>query len=67
MSFAADGQSFAALCAATLQDQTPVLGAHADQKSVSFAAVTSVGLKRALTLHGIPSEENEPSIVTKAF
>jgi hypothetical protein len=34
---------------------------------VSLAAMTPVGLKSALPLHGVPSKEIEPSIVTKGF
>jgi len=52
-----DSQSLAALGAATLEDETAILGAHPDQKPVPAAATATVGLKRAFTLHdnsGLP-------------
>ena len=65
--FATDRQPFAPLGAPALQDQTPVFRAHANQKPVRLAATAPVGLKCALAFHVTPSEENEPSIVTKGF
>jgi hypothetical protein len=54
--FAADGQTLAALRTAPFQNQTPVFGAHADQKAVRPLAVARIRLKRANSLsHDIPS------------
>src|SRR5437867_2971817 len=65
--FAAHGQTFAALRAAALQDQTAVLGAHPHHKPVRLLPMTRVRLERALALHGFPSGENEPTMLANGF
>ena len=65
--FAADREPFASLGAPPLQDQTAVLGTHSHQETVRLPAMTRIGLERALALHGIPSGENEPSMLANAF
>jgi len=52
--FAADGQPLAPLGASPLQYQAAVLAAHTNQRTVRTLAVTSIGLKRALSLHCCP-------------
>ena len=49
---AGDRQSFPALRAAPFQDESSILRAHADEKSVRPFPVARVGLKRAFTFHG---------------
>jgi hypothetical protein len=48
---AADRQTLPSLGAPALEDETSVLRAHADQKTVCPLAVPIVGLERALSLH----------------
>jgi hypothetical protein len=48
---AADRQTLPSFGAPPLQDETPVLRAHADEKTVCPLAVPIVGLERALSLH----------------
>ena len=50
-SLTADRQTLAAFRAPALEDQTPVLRAHAHQESVRPFAVARIGLERALSLH----------------
>ena len=50
-SLTADRQALAALRAPALEDESPVLRAHAHQKSVRPFAVARIGLERALSLH----------------
>jgi hypothetical protein len=55
--FAADRQALATLGAAALQDETPVLGGHPHEKTVRACAVARIWLKRSLTLHADPFDE----------
>jgi len=55
--FAADGQALAAFRASALEDQSPVLCAHAHEKPVGPPTVAVVRLERALSLHEIPLRE----------
>ena len=50
-SLTADRQTFAAFRPSALEDETPVLRAHAHQESVRSFAVARIGLERALSLH----------------
>jgi hypothetical protein len=50
-SLTADRQTLAAFRPPALEDQTPVLRAHAHQESVRPLAVARIGLERALSLH----------------
>ena len=51
--FAADRQTLPALGAAALEDQTAVLGGHANKKSMRLSPTARIRLKRALTLHDL--------------
>jgi hypothetical protein len=54
--FAADGEPFAALRAATFEHQTAVFRAHSDEKPMRPLPAARIGLKRAHSLgHDIPS------------
>ena len=66
-SLTADRQTLAAFRPPALEDQTPVLRAHAHQESVRPFAMARIGLERALSLHDIPSGRNEPSMLANAF
>ena len=51
-----DSQALAALCTASIDDLTAVLGAHAGQKAMNFLALTLLGLKSSL--HGCILRKN---------
>ena len=65
--FAADRQALAALRAAALQDETPVLGGHPHEKTVRARAVARIWLKRSLTLHADPFDEERTANVSGRF
>ena len=56
----ADGQTFAALGAAPLENDAPVFGMHPYEKSVDATAATDIRLKRALHLLGLPAGDETP-------
>ena len=55
-----DSQALAALCTASIDDLTAVLGAHAGQKAMNFLALTLLGLKSSL--HGSILRKNSSAV-----
>ena len=55
-----DSQALAALCTASIDDLTAVLGAHAGQKAMNFLALTLLGLKSSL--HGCILRKNSSPV-----
>ena len=56
-----DSQALAALCTASIDDLTAVLGAHAGQKAMNFLALTLLGLKSSL--HGCILRKNSSPVM----
>ena len=56
-----DSQALAALCTASIDDLTAILGAHAGQKAMNFLALTLLGLKSSL--HGCILRKNSSPVM----